>query len=104
MSGLATSDTWGILPILSSHPSFNNIPDRKVMTCKEDFSNVLYVNFFVQRVPTLHGFWDFSSSKICVSGLTQKSPTCAYVLAKNHGSGIRGSENRVLGGPPVVIN
>ena len=28
-SGLATSDKWGILPILSSYPSFNNIPDEE---------------------------------------------------------------------------
>ena len=40
VSGLATSDKGGILPILSSYPSFNNIPDRKVTTCKENFSNV----------------------------------------------------------------
>ena len=38
MSGEATSDKWGILPILSTYPSFNNIPDRKVETCKEQFS------------------------------------------------------------------
>ena len=35
---LTTSDKWGILPILSSYPSFNNIPDRKVKTWKEEFS------------------------------------------------------------------
>ena len=34
---LAASDKWGILPILSSYPSFNNIPDRKVETYKEQF-------------------------------------------------------------------
>jgi hypothetical protein len=26
MSGEATSDKWGILPILSSYPSFNKVP------------------------------------------------------------------------------
>ena len=42
---LATSDRWGILPILSIYPSFNNIPDRKVETCKEQFLQN-YGNFF----------------------------------------------------------
>ena len=32
---LAMSDKWGILPILSSYPSFNNIPDSKIETWKE---------------------------------------------------------------------
>ena len=35
---LATNDKWGILPILSSYTSFNNVPDRKVKTLKEDLS------------------------------------------------------------------
>ena len=39
------SDKWGILPILSSYPSFNNILDRKVETCKEQFSQN-YRKFF----------------------------------------------------------
>ena len=42
---LATSDKWGILPILSSYLSFNNIPDRKVETCIEQFSKN-YRKFF----------------------------------------------------------
>ena len=42
---LATSDKWGILPILSSYPSFNNIPDRKVETRIEQFSQN-YRKFF----------------------------------------------------------
>ena len=33
-----TSDKWGILPIISSYSSFNNSPDRKVKTCKQEFS------------------------------------------------------------------
>ena len=35
---LATCDKWVILPILSSYPFFNNIPDRTVQTCIEQFS------------------------------------------------------------------
>jgi hypothetical protein len=42
---LATSDKWGILPILSTYPSFNNIPDRKVETHIEQFSQN-YRKFF----------------------------------------------------------
>ena len=42
---LAMSDKWGILPILSSYPSFNNIPDRKVETRIEQFSQN-YRKFF----------------------------------------------------------
>ena len=30
------SHEWGILPTLSSYPRFNNIPDRKVKTWKEE--------------------------------------------------------------------
>jgi hypothetical protein len=42
---LATSDKWGILPILSSYPSFNNIPDTNVETHIEQLSQN-YRNFF----------------------------------------------------------
>ena len=61
----------------------------------------------VQRVSALRGFWDLKKTalrEIRVNRtvgdplLTSKSPTCAY---KNCGSGIRGSENRISGGPLV---
>ena len=38
-SSKATSDKWEILPDLSSYSSFNNIPYRKVETCKARFSH-----------------------------------------------------------------
>ena len=40
---LATSDKWGTLLILSSYPSFNYIPDRKLKTCKEEFLQKLLI-------------------------------------------------------------
>ena len=45
MSGEAMGDKGGILPILSSYPSFNNIPDRKMETHIEQFSQN-YRKFF----------------------------------------------------------
>ena len=65
----------------------------------------------LQRVPALRGFWDLEKTalrKIHVSGtvggplLMQKSPTCAYI-SQNRGSVIRGSENHVSGGHPLLL-
>ena len=38
---LATSDKRGILPILSSYPSFNNIPDRYWKLEKKNFHQII---------------------------------------------------------------
>ena len=66
----------------------------------------------VQRVPILRVFWDLEKTvlhEICVIGTVLWSPTNAnsptYNLhvhePKNSGSGSRGSDFRVSGGPPV---
>ena len=51
MSGEATSDKWGILPILSSYPSFNNIPEVKIKKQKFHYIIRKFVNCEEKVIP-----------------------------------------------------